>query len=228
MQFNRPVFEKLVNSLGPDYYKSDKEKKDAFNKKFWNKDRTEMILDDPANQLKQILDQTLFTHEGRNWKVREFIVELIRHPLVFRKRNMPKNEFAEQFKLAIVDMIRDQHITREAYKKGYDKAPVVRRNYDMWRDNLFALYQKKKILDADTNRGLNSFEQVEQILNPYIQQLHKKYDAQIEINTTAFENIKLTNVDMFVIQKNVPFPVIVPSFPQLTTRNQMDYGRKMK
>ena len=228
VQFNRPVFEKLVNSLGPDYYKSEKEKKDTFNKKFWNKDRTEMILDDPANQLKQILDKPLFTHEGRTWKVHEFIVELMRHPLVFRKRNMPKNEFAEQFKLAIVDMIRDQHITREAYKKGYDKAPVVRRNYNMWRDNLFALYQKKKILDAHTINGLNSLEQVEQILNPYIRQLQKKYETQIEINTDVFEDIKLTNVDMFVIQKNVPFPVIVPSFPQLTTRNQMDYGRKMK
>ncbi len=228
VEFNRPVFEKLVNSLGPDYYKSDKEKKDTFNKKFWNKDRTEMILDNPANQLKLILDQPLFTHDGRTWKVNEFIIELIRHPLVFRKRRMAKNEFAEQLKLAIVDMIRDQHLTREAYKKGYDKAAVVQRNYRMWQDNLYALYQKKKILDADTSHGLNAMQQVEQVLDPRIKAFFKKYSGQIEINTDVFEKIKLTNVNMFVIQKNVPFPVIVPSFPQLTTWNKLDYGKKME
>jgi len=228
VQFNRPVFTKLVNTLGPDYYKSDKEKKDTFNKKFWNKDQTDMVLDDPGNQLKEILDEQLFTHDGRTWKVHEFIVELIRHPLVFRKRRMPKNEFGEQFKLAIVDMIRDQHLTKAAYEKGYDKTPVVERNYQMWQDNLFALYQKKKFLDADSSRGLNTMEQVEQILDPYVQTLLKKYDMQIEINTDAFENVKLTNVDMFVVQKNVPFPVVVPSFPKLTTYNQLNYGKKME
>ena len=140
---------------------------------------------------------------------------------------MPKNEFAEQFKLAIVDMIRDQHLTREAYKNGYGHTPVVERNYQMWKDNLFALYQKKKILDADSSKGLSQLETVEQILNPHMQKLFKKYNASIEINTDSFEQIKLTNVDMFVVQKNLPFPVIVPSFPQLTSVHKLDYGKKM-
>jgi hypothetical protein len=33
---------------------------------------------------------------------------------------------------------------------------------------------------------------------------------------------------MTAIQKNVPFPLIVPSFPQLTTNNKLDYGKKLQ
>ena len=45
-------------------------------------------------------------------------------------------------------------------------------------------------------------------------------------NTDQFEEIKLTGIDMFVIQNNAPYPVIVPEFPQLTTHNMLDYGKK--
>ena len=33
---------------------------------------------------------------------------------------------------------------------------------------------------------------------------------------------------MIVMQKNVPFPVIVPSFPQVTTDSKLDYGKRIK
>ena len=74
--------------------------------------------------------------------------------IIFWKLKFPKNEFAEQFKLAIVDMIRDKYITQDAYKKGYDKANIVNRNFQMWKDNLLALYQKeemKKIIKVANN-----------------------------------------------------------------------------
>jgi hypothetical protein len=32
---------------------------------------------------------------------------------------------------------------------------------------------------------------------------------------------------MFVIQRNVPYPVVVPSFPTLTIHDKLDYGKKM-
>ena len=50
----------------------------------------------------------------------------------------------------------------------------------------------------------------------------------MEIDIKSFENIKLTNIDMFVIQKNAAFPVIVPGFPQLTTDHSLDYGKIME
>jgi len=49
----------------------------------------------------------------------------------------------------------------------------------------------------------------------------------IEINTEAFEKAKLTRIDMIVVQRNVPFPIIVPGFPMATTVHLLNYGKKM-
>jgi hypothetical protein len=228
VDFVPETFRKLVTALAADYYKSDKDKKQAFNKKFWNKDNSEMVLDNPQNQLKDMLDQPLLRHEGKTWSVRDFMNAIAVHPLVFRKRRMPKTEFARQFKLAIVDMIRDQHITKDAYRKGYDKAPAVQNTLRMWKDNMLALFQKQEFLKTKKTSGMRSEEIVRTYLDPYVHNLQIKYNDRIQINTDLFEKIKLTHIDMFVIQKNVPFPVIVPSFPQLTTRDKLDYGKKMQ
>jgi len=141
---------------------------------------------------------------------------------------MKTSEFPEQLKLAIVDLIRDKYLTQQAYEKGYDKIGIVKRNTNMWKDNLLALYQKNRYLETVENRGKDYMDIIAQNLNPYIDSLQAKYNNVIEIDTDAFEKIKVTRIDMFVIQRNVPFPVVVPSFPLLTTDNKLDYGRKMK
>ena len=141
---------------------------------------------------------------------------------------MKTSEFPQQLKLAIVDLIRDKYLTQEAYKRGYDKLNSVKQNTNMWQDNLLSLYQKNRYLDNVENQGKNFINVITENLNPYIDSLQTKYSDVIEIDTDAFEEIKLTRIDMFVIQRNVPFPVVVPSFPLLTTDNKLDYGRKMK
>ena len=227
VEFDRETFIKLVNVVAPDYYKTEQEKRNAFSKKLWNKDSDEMILDDRSGQLQQILEQPLLTIDDQVWKVEDLQEALKIHPLVFRNRKIPKREFAEQFKLAIVDLIRDQYVNREAYAKGYDKAPAVQRNYNMWKDNLLALYQREQYLKTIHADEKDPLLIIEKYLNPYVQQLQKKYNSDIEINTDEFEKVQLTHIDMFVIQQNMPFPVIVPSFPQVTTHDRLDYGRKM-
>jgi len=227
VEFNRTTFEKLVNIVAPQYYKSEADKREAFNKKFWNKDRDEMILDDLTNQMNAIMDEPLLIHDGETWTVRMLQDAIQIHPLVFRQRKMPKGEFAEQFKLAIVDLIRDQHITRDAYEKGYDRVPEVQRNYAMWADNLKALYLKEQLLGRMDTAGKSEMEIITDVLTPYTMELTAKYGSDIGINTDALEKAQLTGIDMFVIQRNVPYPVIVPSFPALTVHDKLDYGKKM-
>jgi len=226
--FERDTFVKLVNIIGPEYFKSEQEKQQAFNKKLWNKDSDEMILDNLGNQMDQILDRPLLTLDGETWRVADLQEAIQSHPLVFRKRKMVSREFAEQFKLAIVDLIRDQYITREAYNKGYDQEPAVQRNLNMWRDNLLALYQRDQYLKKIQAGRKDPLNVIEKYLDPYAQELFKKYNNEIEISTDEFEKLKLTSIDMFVVQRNVPFPVAVPSFPQFTTYDKLDYGRRME
>ena len=42
-----------------------------------------------------------------------------------------------------------------------------------------------------------------------------------------YENIEITSTDMFVTQRGLPYPIIVPSFPILTSDNRLDYGSKL-
>ena len=64
-------------------------------------------------------------------------------------------------------------------------------------------------------------------MNPKIDSLQESYSNDIEINMDAFEKIKLTSTDMMVIQRGVPYPILVPSFPIVTSDNRLDYGKSI-
>ena len=50
---------------------------------------------------------------------------------------------------------------------------------------------------------------------------------KIQINTKALEELKLTTTDMMVTQKGIPYPIVVPAFPIVTTDDRLDYGSKL-
>ena len=225
VEFAKDTFFKLAEIVAPHYLKTEQEKKEAFNQRFW---KDEVVPGAIGGNIEQILDHSLLQIDGQTWTVAKLVKELRSHPLVFRKRTMKTSEFPEQLKLAIVDLIRDKYLTREAYNRGYDKISIVKRNTNMWTDNLLSLYQKNRYLEKVENQGKNFMDVITKNLNPYIDSLQTKYNDVIEIDTGAFEKIKLTRIDMFVIQQNTPFPTIVPSFPLLTTDNKLDYGGKMR
>ncbi|MFQ5823567.1 MAG: hypothetical protein ACE5JB_05885 [bacterium] len=163
--------------------------------------------------------------------MRDFQEELQRHPLVFRKKIQKKSDFPEQFKLAIADMVRDRYMTQEAYKRGYHHVNLVKRYTQMWQDALLALYQISQYLGKkipNPSDSLNTVAVIEEYLNPYIDELQEKYSDHIGVNVKQFNNIHLTRIDMIVMQKNVPFPVMVPAFPQVTTDYMLDYGKRIE
>ncbi len=231
LDFDPSTFAKVVNIVGPYYLKSSKEKEAMFNKQFWNRDDNQSALTNMGDRLDAVLDAPLFRIDGQVWTVRDLEREIKIHPLVFRKRQFNQKEFAGQFKLAVVDMVRDRYITKDAYEKGYDRAGVVQQNVEMWEDNLLFLYQQNKYLKSigkQESFATKYLEIIESDLNLRIDSLQAKYGNMIEINTDAFEKTTLTSIDMLAIQRNVPFPVIVPNFPVVTTDNMLDYGRKME
>ncbi|NUM73617.1 hypothetical protein HUU40_04575 [candidate division KSB1 bacterium] len=230
LEFSPATFRKMVEIVAPYYLKSSEEKQAALQQQFWGNENEENVLSQMGTGVDAILEEPLFRIDGQVWTVRDLEREIKVHPLVFRKKNLQQGEFAEQFKLAIVDMVRDRYLTQEAYKKGYDQAEAVQRNVSMWRDNLLFLYQQTqylKSLGKQHNFSKDYLQIIETDLNPYLDSLQAKYHDVIEINTDVFEKIKLTAIDMLVLRRNDPFPVVVPSFPVITTDNRLDYGRKM-
>ena len=69
---------------------------------------------------------------------------------------------------------------------------------------------------------------IEEYLNPYIDELQEKYSDRVEVNVQEFNDIHLTRIDMFATQRNVPFPVMVPAFPSITTDYKLDYGKRIE
>ncbi|MBN2092695.1 hypothetical protein JW964_23945, partial [candidate division KSB1 bacterium] len=230
LEFDPNIFDKLVNVFGDIYLGVGDAKKDLFLNNLVNKkpeSDQQQILQNMHQQFKENRNQPFFTIDNEIWTVGDFERELERHPLVFRKTRMKNSEFSDQFRYAIADMVRDRYITQEAYQKKYDKVPAVEKTVEMWRDSMLALYQKYHYLANMTVNDSGDVQIIEKYLNPYIDELQKKYHDQIEINVDLFNNTKLTRIDMFVLQKNVPYPVVVPAFPQVTTDIWLDYGKKM-
>jgi len=227
VQFNKAVFKSIVTAIAPYYFQTAKQRKAVFNKKFWNKDNSKMTIDDLSGMFDRLANDTFFSFSGKSWTVAAFEQEIRRHPLIFRDRKMSRARFANQFKLAVVDMLRDRVITNQAYAEGLDEDQRVVRDEGIWRDNMLALHQREELLMNLPNAPKNAFDQVKLIFDDHVDVLRKKYAKQIFINTTEFEKIKLTAIDMFAIRQREAFPVVVPEFPVLTTHNQLDYGQRM-
>ncbi|MGH7496152.1 MAG: hypothetical protein ACREOO_27680, partial [bacterium] len=229
LTFNGDTFSRLLKLLAPVYFNSKKEATEAFLGAAFNKDPELPGQQALAGDLQGLRDQPVFSVDGQIWTVRDLEIELERHPLVFRKKRFNKREFPEQLKLAIVDVVRDRFLTEVARQRGYDQEPAVARYVASWKDAEVALHWKHRYLQRQklSTEEKDATSVITRYLNPYVDSLQQKYSGNIEVNVEAFNRIQLSRVDMFVRQDNVPFPIYVPSFPQLTTDHRLDYGRRI-
>jgi len=221
IKLNEDVFLPYANAISDQFFRSREEKETAISNALFEVGEFLSLEDiQPMNQ--KYKDLVLFTLNGDNWTVKDFEKNIASHPLVFRKKKMNKSEFSHQFKLAIVDFIQNHYLTKKAYELGLDKTNTIYLNESLWADS-FTAYQSAKLLMSTQS------DSVEQhvLMKPIIDNLQKKYSPQISINMKLFESIKISSVDMFVTQGNVPYPVIVPSFPSYTDDSYLNYGSKL-
>lgn len=223
MNLNPDIFYEYAEKAADYFFKMDSVKKDMLNQVLWDDhefDTHTFNSDKDVNE-----DDVILDYDGTTWTVGELNKQLSSHPLVFRKRKMKRSEFPQQLRLAIADLIRDIEITKQCYVQGYDKHWSVGLNEDMWRSSS----SSKRYLSAmrSSNKQINDQDQWLRLMNPKIDSLQNVYSDQIEINMEAFEKIELTSTDMMVIQRGVPYPILVPSFPVITSDNKLDYGRKI-
>ena len=228
VQFDEDTFYKVLDVVKPFYVKSPDQERESINAQLWNQKPPEVDAEGLQNEFEQIKDWPLLTIEGQTWTVERFRDELARHPLVFRSKNVNDQNFAKQFKLAAVDLIRDKYLTDVAYKRNYDQVNVVQQYTHMWQDQALSLYHQQEYLrqqQSPYNFYKDYMRVIDEYMNDYVDSLQTKYSDQVEINMEIFEDVELTRIDMFVIEENVPYPVAVPMFPHLTTDNRLDYGR---
>ena len=223
MNLNSDVFYDYAEKASEYFFKMDSIKENMLNQALWD----DIEFDTNSFNVDSELDMnaTILNYDGDSWTVEDLNDKLRFHPLVFRKRKMSRGEFPEQLRLAIADLIRDIEITKQCYSKGYDTHWSVELNTAMWRGSS----NSKKYLSRlrSKNKKIENQEQWLTFMNPKIDSLQEAYSNDIEINMDAFEKIKLTSTDMMVIQRGVPYPILVPSFPIVTSDNRLDYGKSI-
>lgn len=231
VRFDRRAMEKLVNLLAPIYFDPQRRAESEFRRRIYHRDSEDGIqIDSLGAEFRRIEDVPLLTFGDETWTVGDLQKQIALHPLQFRARKIAKPDFAQQVKLAIVDLIADDAITRQAYRDGYDSSPIVETRARMWRDAYVAAFYRDSWL---RRRGeLERFKAsplpvIESSLNALVDSLQLKYAGRIEINTDLLEQIVLSRIDMFVIYESQPFRVVVPPFPTLTTDHALDYGRRL-
>ena len=173
-------------------------------------------------------EQVLFNIDQKDWKIRELIDINNTRPLVFRDSYSNKKDFFIQFKLALVDLVRDFYLTNKAYAYGFDNHAAVLNEVEIWTDYMLAHDMKNQLVanKSEIEEIKNEYDLIKNILTPKSNLLFKKYSDQIVVDVDMFNDIKLSSIDMVVINVNQPYQLLVPLFPKLTTKNDLNYGIK--
>ena len=224
MDLIEPAFSRLLEVASNHYLESKNENK--LIEAIWNID--EEIVEKPDfDAIESYNKEMPFMYfDERTWSIGE-IQELIdSHPLVFRKKRIKKNEFPEQLKYALADLMRDHYLTAEAYKMGYEKNNSVLLEEYLWEDHLYASLKKEQILE-EKGLSIENDEDHLNVMDDYIGMLQKKYSGQITINFRQFNKINLSHIDMFTLKPSAPYSHPVPSFPILTQDHSIDYGKEI-
>ena len=172
------------------------------------------------------LNAPFFTIDHKLWTVGDFKNELISNPLVFRTKYLNENNFREQFKFAIADMMRDYYLTRKAYKKSMEDFREIKKTMQMWKDAYLADQQKNHIIHSAITQGIiteNDEQGISRYWESYLFNLQKEYSDLISINVDEFKKLSLTEMDYFALRTGVPYPAVVPRFPALISSDTLNY-----
>ncbi len=224
------TFRVVVDDLAEKYLMKESDKGSMLNQAIWDLEKQHLALNE-SDLNESHLDQKLFSFDGKDWTVQDFYILVASHPLVFREKRFEMSDFARQVKLAIADLLKDHIITGEAYAKGYSTRKEIISYEQMWQDQYLSGIYKEVIrfsIDDSTISSSNSIPFIEGYMNPIIDSLQTVYSSDIYINFDVYEAVSITHIDMFVAQDNVPYPVLVPPFPQITTDHIFDYGSKLE
>jgi hypothetical protein len=178
-----------------------------------------------------LLDEPFFSLDGTVWTVRDFRNEYRKHPLVLPQQSFTLPTFRSRFRKAIIDMIRDRFLTKEAYKRHLDRSPRVKNAEMLWKDAYVAMYHRDQYLHEKIRSDQFDPERMkgdENYLSVHVDSLQHKYSGKIRIYPDVLDRIRLTELDTYVMNPNVPYPAVVPDFPEYIQDGEFDYGNIVK
>ena len=218
MEFFKDPFLKLINKTFNRLNTKENKGLNYLSDKGFN-----LLIDSDINP-----DENLLIFDDEFYTISDIQLLINQHPLVFRNENIDIEDYGTQFKYAIADLLRDEKLNAIAYNRGYDTNPDIINEIQIFKDAMLSNFHLKTYLDGK-NISLDNFNSnylniIDNHLNDYIESLISKYSSDIFINFDILDEIKLTHIDLYTYRKGVPYPFVVPNFPILTSKYEMNYG----
>ncbi|RPI05395.1 MAG: hypothetical protein EHM64_06650 [Ignavibacteriae bacterium] len=173
----------------------------------------------------------LFLLEKKAWTMEDFRNLIRTHPLVYRTTALDSSNFRTQFKLAVIDLIRDYYLTKAAYKKKLEKSGEVKKTVNLWKDSFFSSCIQKSIIDSGLAKGMFRSDDQRgrsEYWNAQLDALQNKYAKSITVNHELLKSITLTKIDMIAMKPGFPYPLEVPQFPLLRISENLNYAGDSK
>ncbi|SVA66468.1 uncharacterized protein METZ01_LOCUS119322 [marine metagenome] len=224
--FNPRNFENFAEKVAKVYIIERSKKENIIQNYVWESDNKMLIK--ILNQIDKMENDNILYHDGKDWTLDELMTLIRKHPLVFRKKDIGPDQFTNELKSAIADLLRDLHITQRGYDIGLDDDVNVKQVTEKWRDYVKSVIIKEKysgVLQNNLSMSRNKFPN-ESLVNK-IDSLQIAYSKYITINTGKFEKIHLSSIDLFAMYSNQAYNSLEPSFPILTDDHLLDYGLKI-
>ncbi len=228
IEFNPEAFKKMADFLFDLQTAQDDVQKETALQRFWQMEDSQLTVADMPTE-EAILQMPFMTINGVGWTIGDFRKAMASHPLVYRTPTADRGKFYNQFRIAVADLVRDLHLNEKAYKAGLDEHVDVERTVEQWRDALIAQYERDQLLSRlgktlpDTTDPMRQYK-LQEAFRDYLNNLREKYHDEIQVNMDAFEELEITNTQLFVMQNQVPYPIAVPNWPMFDTENKVDYN----
>ncbi len=162
----------------------------------------EMSYRRAEDDLRDHLDTPLIVFAGGQWSIRETFAKL-------RLRNLPFNcesptAMRKTLERDLQEMVRDEFLAREGYRRKLDKRPAVQEEVRMWVDHhLYTLMVSRLRLQPQSMAEIK--------FPPRVAQLKDKY--QVSVAEVKLNQIHLTGLNMIAVHPGRPNQLAVPLWP---------------
>ncbi|MCG3118633.1 MAG: hypothetical protein ALAOOOJD_00873 [bacterium] len=161
-----------------------------------------------GQSLEANLDETLVSFDdGSDWTIKEILQRLSvgMYHLDFSNRK----KFRLSLREALLMMIEQEYVYKNAVREGLDKAPEVTAEVAMWRENALAQLLVQRLTSAKNDADLQAptGEHTEKLA----QTLLALADTHaIEINQEVLRNLQVSNAGLLVLKKHFPGRMVTP------------------
>ena len=163
----------------------------------------------------------IFTISDIEWTIGGFNSIISKNPIdINPKVNLFK--LKKRLKELIINKLETYYITKAAYEKGIDQHSLVKQEEILWSDYIKTT-QVINNISSISKVPKDSYDFIENILNPFVDSLLSENSEYININENYFSNISLTSIDMHVLFKEQSNKLVVPLFPMITSRSKQNY-----